>query len=256
MRRLCSILLIALFLFAPLLPVLAADDAAPKESAYAAEKAEAEKAVDKAADKTDGLRADVKKARELILGRAGDNAFGRGLLVALFEPVFLASMFCLGLWAGQMSDRLSNIWMLPIFAFGATLIGAFITAYHSDWKPHFGGKEGDMLASLGSTEAVAVVVGLAIGAVVGMQLVVAPFFAIAGVAVAGLLLGFSQTAELGAHKNALLPFWAGFSLTGLLINIFGIGFETFLQSINLKVLTRWAGFATLALSFAFGTKIF
>ncbi len=199
---------------------------------------------------------DVRRAREIVLGNAGDNPLGRGFMVAVFEPVFLASMFCLGLWAGQMSERITAIWALPLFVFGATLVGAFITAYHGEWKPQFDAEGNEILAQLGNTAAVTVVVGLLAGTAVGMNLIVAPFVAIAAAIAAGLALGFSQTAELGEHKNALFPFWAGYGLTGLLVNIFGIGFETFLQSIKLAFITRWVGFATLAMSFMFVSKVF
>lgn len=199
---------------------------------------------------------DIKKARDLILEGTG-NSFGRGMMVAVFEPVFLASMFCLGLWAGQMSERVTAIWALPLLVFGTTLLGAFITAYHTDWKPDLGGEGvNTFLTQLGSTDAFAVVIGLLAGAAVGMRLIIPPFFAFLVAAAAGLGLGFSQIAEVGEHKNALIPFWAGFGLTGLLVNIFGIGFETFFQSIKLDMVTRWVGFATLALSFLFGTKVF
>jgi hypothetical protein len=207
-------------------------------------------------EKTSSFLADVARAREILLGNAGDNPFGRGFMVALFQPVFLASMFCLGLWAGQMSERIRFVWVLPVFAFVATVAGAFITTYHADWKPVFDPDSQAFLHKLSSTDAVAVIVGLMAGAAVAMGFVIAPFFAIVAAIVAGLALGFSQTAEFAAQKNALMPFWAGFGLTGLMVNIFGIGFETFLQSISLAMVTRWIGFATLALSFMFGTKIF
>src|SRR5690606_36359807 len=171
-------------------------------------------------------------------------------------PVFLASMFCLGLGAGQMSERITAIWALPLFVFGATLVGAFITAYHGDWKPNFGENGENLLAEFSDTAAVTVAVGLLAGTAVGMNLIVAPFVAIGATLVAGLALGFSQTADLGEHKNALVPFWAGYGLTGLLVNIFGIGFETFLQSIKMAFITRWVGFATLAMSFMFVSKVF
>lgn len=208
------------------------------------------------AETVSSLAEDIKKARDLMMGSAGDNPFARGLLVAMFQPIFLLSMFSLGLFSGQMSERISKISMLPIFAFGATVIGAFITAYHSDWKPALESDHYKFVSMLQTTDAVAVVAGLMIGAVVAMQMAVAPFVAFAGVVVAGLALGFSQTAELGEHHNSLLPFWAGFGLTGLLVNIFGIGFETFFQSINLTMVTRCVGFATALLSLVVGTKIF
>lgn len=204
---------------------------------------------------TSGLRHDLKEAKDLLLGKGNDSPFARGLLVALFQPIFLASMFCLGLWAGQMSTRLSTIWMLPVFTFGAIVLGAFIATYHSDWKPEFNEGSLKFLSNFQSTDTGTLLVGLLIGAAVGLQLLVAPLFAIIGVVAAGLWLGFSQTAELGQHHNALIPFWAGFGLTGLMINIFGIGFETFLQSIRLPVATRIVGIATLLASAFFVAKI-
>jgi hydrogenase/urease accessory protein HupE len=229
------------FVFVAIVKFAYAEDAAPAKEA---------------ATHTSSFIKDLGKARETLLGTAGDSPFGRGFMVALFQPVFLSSMFCIGLWAGQLSERLKAIWALPLLVFGATVIGSFITTYHADWKPDFDPEKYKFLSQFKSTDAVAVAVGLMAGVAVGMQLVVAPFFAIIIAIVAGLALGFSQTTEFGDHKNALLPFWTGFGLMGLLVNIFGIGFETFLQSINLTAVTRCVGFATLALSFFFGTKVF
>lgn len=203
----------------------------------------------------EGLRKDIQEAKDLLLGKGNDSPFARGLLVALFQPFFLASMFCLGLWAGQMNTRLSTIWILPVFTFGAIVLGAFIAMYHSDWKPEFTEGKLRFLSNFQSTDAGTLLVGLLIGGAVGLQLVVAPIFAVIGVVAAGLWLGFSQTAEIGAHHNALIPFWTGFGLTGLLINIFGIGFETFLQSLHLPMITRLVGVATLIASFFFVAQI-
>ena len=210
---------------------------------------------EKTADTTSSLAADIQKAKTLLMGEGGDNIFARGFLVALFQPVFLASMFCLGLWAGQMSEKIPNIWVLPVFVLAATLIGSFIATYHTEWMPKATG-EHKALASLQSTDAVAVIVGLLVGGAVGMQLAVVPFVAVIGAIVAGLALGFSQTTEIGEHHNSLMPFWAGFGLMGLLVNIFGIGFETFFQSIKLPAVTRCVGFATAVAAFFFGSKLF
>ena len=205
---------------------------------------------------TSDLAADLKKARDIILDGSGDNAFARGLLIGLLEPIFIASMFCLGLWAGQMSEKLRHIWVLPMLTFAATLIGAFITVYHSDWKPELNSDNFAFLEHLGSTNAVAVIIGLLVGGAVGMRFVAPPVIALVVVACAGLAIGFSQTSDIGDHSNALIPFWSGFGLTGLLVNIFGIGFETFFQSINLSSVTRAVGIATVILSFMVGMQIF
>lgn len=204
---------------------------------------------------TEGLRKDLQEAKDLLLGQGNDSPFARGLLVALFQPLFLASMFCLGLWSGQMSTRLTAVWILPLFTFGAIVLGAFIAMYHSDWKPQFNEGNLQFLSNFQSTDAGTLLLGLIIGGAVGLQLIVAPIFAILGVVAAGLWLGFSQTAEIGAHQNALIPFWAGFGLTGLLVNIFGLGFETFIQSLRLPMITRLVGVATLIASFFFVAQI-
>lgn len=200
------------------------------------------------------LTADLKKARDIILEGSGGSPFERGFLIALFEPVFLVSMFSLGLWAGQMDQKLKNIWMLPMVAFLATLVGAFITTYHADWKPDLANDQLPFLAVLQSSDAATVAIGIAVGAAVGLGFTVPPILALAAVGGAGLILGFSQISEIGEHKNALLPFWTGFGLMGLLINIFGLGFETFLESIGLTNVTRWLGSATAALALAIGMK--
>jgi hydrogenase/urease accessory protein HupE len=218
--------------------------------------AHAEEEAAKSTEKASGFTADIERARDIILGNGDDNPFGRGFMVAIFQPVFLSSMFCIGLWAGQMSERLRGIWALPLLVFGATVIGSFITTYHADWKPNFDPEEYKILSQFQSTDAVAIAIGFIAGIAVGMNLLVAPFFALVVAIFAGLGMGFSQTTEFAEQKNALLPFWTGYGLTGLLVNIFGIGFETFLQSINLSVVTRMVGFATLALSFYFGVKVF
>lgn len=217
---------------------------------------EAAEVAAKTAAKTSDLAADIKEARDIILDGSGDNAFARGLLIGLLEPVFIASMFCLGLWAGQMSEKLRHIWVLPMLTFVATLIGAFITVYHSDWKPSMSSENVEFLKNLDSTDAVSVIIGLLIGGAVGMRFVAPPVIALVVAACAGLAVGFSQTADIGDHSNALIPFWTGFGLTGLLVNIFGIGFETFFQSINLNMVTRAVGIATVILSFIIGIQIF
>jgi len=222
-------------------------------SGFAQEVAEA---TDKAKTAAPSLGADIQKAKQLLMGEGGDNIFARGFLVALFQPVFLASMFSLGLWAGQMSEKMPNIWVLPVFVLVATIIGSFIATYHTEWMPKLDGDQHKMLASLKSTDAVAVIVGILVGGAVGAQLVVAPILAVLGAIVAGLALGFSQTTEIGEHHNSLMPFWTGFSLLGLLVNIFGIGFETFLQSIKLPMVTRCVGFATALAALFFGSKLF
>ncbi len=201
------------------------------------------------------LAADLKKARDVILEGSGGSPFGRGFLIALFEPVYLMSMLSLGLWSGQMSNRLKNIWMLPVVAFLATVAAAFITTYHTDWKPDLSSEKFAILKDLESTDAATLVIGLIVGGAVGMGFTVPPVFALAGAGVVGLTLGFSQISEVGAHKNSLLPFWTGFGLMGLLINIFGIGFETFLESISLATVTRWLGTATAGLSLAVGAHL-
>ncbi|MDB5478086.1 MAG: hypothetical protein JWM96_581 [Alphaproteobacteria bacterium] len=268
MRRFifCSLCLVVLAGFSPVYAQDKARDNPPVTGE--AIKDSAEKIVDNTAEKageigddvqasTSSLVEDLKKARDIIMGSAGDNAFARGLIIALFQPMFLAAMFSLGLWAGQMSERFKHVWALPVVAFTAIFIGAFITAYHSEWKPEFGGEgHSKILSSLQSTEVVTVLVGLLVGGAVAARLILPPVLALLGAIAAGLILGFSQTTELGEHHNSLLPFWAGFGLTGLLVNIFGLGFETFLGSINLAMVTRWIGLATVALSFFFGMKIF
>lgn len=241
-------------LLAATLPARADDDAAAIITEQQEKMSQSEDAAEVTKNVVAGLGEDIRKAREALLGQNGqsDSPFARGLLIALFQPLFIASMFCLGLWAGQMHERLSTIWMMPVFAYAATVIGAFIAVYHSDWKPQF---DSGILAQFQTTDAVTLIVGLVIGTVVALQLLVPPLIAVAGVTLAGLWLGFSQTADLGDHHNALLPFWAGFGLTGLLVNIFGIGFETFLESSKLQVVTRLAGVATLLVSFFLVAKI-
>jgi hypothetical protein len=224
---------------------------------FAEEAKNSASATDAITKTAESLAADLKKARDIILDGSGGNPFGRGFMIALFEPMFIASMFAMGLWAGQMNDKLrNNIWAPPVVAFASIVIGAFITTYHSDWKPDLTNDKLAILAELNSTDAVAVVIGLVIGGMVGTGFTVIPLFGLAVVGAMGLALGFSQTAEVGAHKNALIPFWGGFGLTGLLITIFGIGFETFLESINLSIVTRWLGLGIAALSLAFGAQVF
>lgn len=266
MRRMLScfafIAISLMVTFAPLTPLLAQDYAADKAEAVDTQRDALEEKAHEAAATTkeavqklgQGLGADLKKAREALLGNDdhSDNPFARGFLIALFQPIFMASMFCLGLWAGQMHERLSSIWVMPVFAYVATVVGAFIAVYHSDWKPQF--DEG-LMSQFQNTDAVTLVIGLLIGAAVGMRFLAPSLIAIAGVIIAGLGLGFSQTTDVGAHHNALLPFWAGFGLTGLLVNIFGIGFETFLESSRLQAVTRFVGVATLFASFILVAKI-
>jgi hydrogenase/urease accessory protein HupE len=200
----------------------------------------------------DALMNDIHKARDIIMNGTGGNIFARGMLIALLQPIFIAAMFCLGLWAGEMSEKLKHIWALPVIVYAATMIGAFITTYHAEWKPdetHY-----KFLSHLQSTDTVAIIIGVVIGVAVALQFTLPSFFAMFGVAAIGLILGFSQTSQPNA-QHSIINFWAGFGLTGLLVNIFGIGFETFFQSINLKLVTRLVGAATTVLSIYFGAKL-
>jgi hypothetical protein len=222
-------------------------------AADAADKVKDSSTVDAVKETAQSLAADMKKAREIILDGSGGNPFGRGFLVALFDPVFLASMFCLGLWAGQMSERLKHMWALPVIAYAGTIIGAFITVYHPEWKPDLHSEKFGFLSELESTNAMTIAIGLVLGGAVGFGYTLPAVFAMGAMAAVGLGLGFSQTSDIGEHTNAPLPFWAGYGLTGLLINIFGIGFETFLQTLGLMSVTRWIGLATLGLSLLVGS---
>ena len=199
---------------------------------------------------------DLRKAREIITDGAkkdsDGNSFLRGMIIAMLQPIFIASMFCLGLWAGQMSEKLKHIWVLPVIVYAATIIGAFITAYHSEWKPdetHY-----KFLHALQSTEVVSVIIGLILGIFIALQFSLPSFLAMLCAVAIGLVLGFSQTSDVPAQQS-VMPFWAGFGLTGLLLNIFGIGFETFFQSINFKIVTRLLGVATAVLSVYIGAKL-
>jgi hypothetical protein len=209
--------------------------------------------IDDSIDKADksSLTSDLKKARDIIMNGTGGNSFARGMIIGLLQPIFIAAMFCLGLWAGEMSEKLKHIWALPVIVYAATVIGAFITAYHPEWKPdeeHY-----KFLTHLQSTDNVAIIIGLVLGVAVALQFTLPPFFAMLGAIAIGIVLGFSQTADTGHHS--VMPFWAGFGLTGLLMSIFGIGFETFFQSINLKIVTRLLGAATAVLSIYLGSKL-
>ncbi len=201
------------------------------------------------------LAKDIKKARKIIINGSGNNDFIRGMIIGLLQPIFLASMFCLGLWSGQMSEKLKHIWVLPVAIYVATAVGVFITIYHTDWKPSLDNENFKFLTHLQSMDAVAVVIGVIIGAAVAMQFAVTPIIALAVVAAAGLFLGFSSIPDI-TDQASLMPFWAGLGLTGLLVNIFGIGFETFFQSINLRAVTRLVGIATTLLSIFMAVKIF
>ena len=246
MRRLI-VLFLSLTLF-----VLLAKFGLAEEAAKAAKESSTTEAIKESAQ---SLAADLKKARDIILEGSGGSPFSRGFLIALFQPVFLMSMLSLGLWAGQMDQRLRNIWMLPVVAFVATIAGAFITTYHTDWKPDLSNEKLAILKNLESTDAATIAIGVVVGGAVGMGFTVPAIFALAAAGTVGLILGFSQISEVGAHKNAMLPFWSGFGLMGLLINIFGLGFETFLESISLAMVTRWIGLATAGLSLAVGLKV-
>ncbi len=48
----------------------------------------------------------------------------------------------------------------------------------------------------------------------------------------------------------------GFGLSGLIFNIIGIGFETFLESINLSVMVRLVGFVCVCLGFVLAVNVF
>jgi hydrogenase/urease accessory protein HupE len=206
-------------------------------------------------ENSSSLMNDIKKARAIIIDgvkKDSGSSILRGMIIAFLQPIFIASMFCLGLWAGQMSEKLKHIWALPVIMYAATIIGAFITAYHAEWKPdeeHY-----KFLHALQSTEVVSVIIGLFLGILIALQFVMPAFFAMLAAVAIGLILGFSQTSDMG-DSHTVMKFWAGFGLTGLLVNIFGIGFETFFQSINLKLITRLVGVATAILSVYIGAKL-
>lgn len=205
------------------------------------------------------LGEDLREARNLVTGNLSDGPFWRGMLYPLFHPTVLASLFCIGLWAGLSSDRLSSIWAIPIAFFFAIVIGAFISEYHPQWRPDFSTLREDYpeLPPLLSTTNVTLAIALVMGAIVAMNFTLPPLITLIVIAILGVILGVSELHMLhniteGDH--IIIPFWAGFGLTGLILTIFGIGFETFTKSVNLAFLIRLSGFFTAVLALVVAVK--
>lgn len=195
------------------------------------------------------LGEDLKEARSLIMGNLSEGPLGRGMFYPLFQPATLASLFCIGLWTGLSTDKVNTIWAIPISFFVAIVIGAFISQFHGDWKPDMGSLTEDYpeLPSLLSTEGISLMIAIAVGTVVTMNFTAAPLITLIVTAILGFILGSSNLeaiAEDASDKSVIIPFWTGFGFTGLLLTIFGIGFETFAKSVNMVFLIRLAGFFT------------
>jgi hydrogenase/urease accessory protein HupE len=205
------------------------------------------------------LSEDLSEARNLVTGNLSDGPFWRGMLYPLFHPAVLASLFCIGLWAGLSSDRLSTIWAIPIAFFIAIIIGAFISEYHPQWRPNFKSLHDEYpdLPPLLSTTNITVAIALVMGAVVAMNFTLPPLITLGVIAVLGVILGSSELSQITSitdKDNIIIPFWAGFGMTGLIMTIFGIGFETFAKSVNMAFLIRLAGFFTSVAALVLAVK--
>jgi hydrogenase/urease accessory protein HupE len=205
------------------------------------------------------LGEDLREARNLVTGNLSDGPFWRGMLYPLFHPTVLSSLFCIGLWAGLSSDRLSSIWAIPIAFFLAIVIGAFISEYHPQWRPDFRTlrEEYPDLPPLLSTDHVTLAIALVMGAIVAMNFTLPPLVTLIIIAILGLILGSSELTLM--HKitdgdHIIIPFWAGLGMTGLIMTIFGIGFETFTKSVNMAFLIRLSGFFTAVLALVVTVK--
>jgi hydrogenase/urease accessory protein HupE len=195
------------------------------------------------------LGEDLHEARELMLGNVSDAPFGRGMMYPLFQPAVLSSLFCIGLWAGLSTDKISTIWAIPISFFVAIVVGAFINEFHPGWRPDFSSWQDDYpeLPSLLSTEGISLAIALVVGTIVAMNFTLNPLLTLAVTIFLGLILGSSDLqaiADQAGEKAIIIPFWAGFGFTGLIMMIFGIGFETFAKAVNMAFLIRLAGFFT------------
>lgn len=204
------------------------------------------------------LLEDLKQARDVLTNDTTNRPFLRGLLMPLFQPVFMLIMFCFGLWTGQQSDKLSTIWAVPIILLVGVVAAAFITAFHPEWKPDLTFANNSLVPDMTANGVTGVVLSIIVGFVVGMQLTFPAYAAIAFAVVAGLGLGFTHTVdnESGGGSGQLVSFWVGFGLSGLIFNIIGIGFETFLESINLSVIVRLVGFVCVCLGFVLAVNVF
>lgn len=201
---------------------------------------------------------DLKQARDVLTQDTTNRPFLRGLLMPLFQPVFMLIMFCFGLWTGQQSDKLSTIWAVPIILLVGVVASAFITAFHPEWQPDLTFADNQFIPDMTANGVTGVVLSILVGFVVGMQITFPAYFAIAFASIAGLGLGFTHTVEesTGAGSGELVSFWLGFGLSGLIFNIIGIGFETFLESINLSVMVRLVGFICVGLGFVLAVNVF
>ena len=201
---------------------------------------------------------DLKQARDILTKDATNRPFLRGLLMPLFQPVFMLIMFCFGLWTGQQSNKLSTIWAVPIVLFVSVFAAAFITAFHPEWRPDLSFADNQFIPDMTANGVTGVILSMGVGFIVGLQLTFPAYIALAFAGVAGLGLGFTHTveSETAGGSSALLSFWLGFGLSGLIFNIIGIGFETFLESINLSFLVRLVGFACVCLGFVLAVNVF
>ncbi len=200
---------------------------------------------------------DLRQARDVLTQNTTSRPFLRGMLMPLFQPVFMLIMFCFGLWTGQQTGKLSTIWAVPIVLLVSVVTAAFITAFHPEWHPDLTFSENQFVPDMTANGVTGVVLAMAIGLIVGMQLTFPAYLALALAVFAGLGLGFTHTIEgENATSGDLVSFWLGFGLSGLIFNIIGIGFETFLESINLSVIVRGVGFICVLLGFVLAVNVF
>ncbi len=198
---------------------------------------------------------DLKQARDILTKNTTSRPFLRGMLMPLFQPVFMVIMFCFGLWTGQESGKLSTIWAVPIVLFVSIVAAAFISAFHPQWQPDLTFASTPYLPDMTTNGVIGVVLSMVVGAMVGMQFTLPAYIALVFAALAGLGLGFTHTInDIG--ETSLVSFWLGFGLSGLIFNIIGIGFETFLESINLSVMVRLVGFICVCLGFVLAVNVF
>lgn len=226
----------------------AASEAAPTEKPKAEDK--------EVFKELDAFSQDMTKIRDILVESAGNRPLLRGMMLPLFQPMFLAIMFCFGLWASQISDRVPIIWSVPAALFLSVVAAAFISAFHQEWKPDLTFGDSKYLPDLTDVQITTMLCAIAIGAMVAFNKSISPIGDIAFASAVGLVSGFSQTSINTDGNHDTLMFWVGFGMTAVLLNIIGIGFETFLKSMKLSRLVQFFGVLSVGLGFMLAVQVF
>lgn len=227
-----------------------------QEDSYHTQNQEAQEKEKESATKESRFQQDFAKMRDILIDGAGNKPLLRGMLLPLFQPVFIAVMLAMGLWASQLSDRLTIIWSIPSAMFLGLVVASFIATFHPEWKPDLTFQDEPLLPDITSIQVTAIFSALVVGALVAANKSLTPPIDIALAGFVGLMNGFTQNAIATDGNIDSVIFWIGFGMTGLIFSIIGIGFETFLRSLHLSVVVKFLGILTVLMSLILAINVF